>query len=81
MQLILKKWIELIDKLRHLEKSVNAAINWPREGGGGGCHSPLGFSSFSREWKELLFQTKFLAVGSCLRHLFMKNFFRSDLPS
>ena len=37
-----------------------------------------GFSSFSREWEELLLQTKFLAVGSSLGHLSMKKFFRSD---
>ena len=35
---------------------------------------PKRFSSFSREWGELLFQTKFLAVGTSLGHLSMKNF-------
>ena len=33
-----------------------------------------GFSSFSREWEEFLFQTKFLAVVSSLGHLSIKNF-------
>ena len=42
-------------------------------GAGGGCHPPTGFSSFSWEWKELLFQTKFLAVVSSLEHLSMKK--------
>ena len=51
-------------------------------GGGGGCHPLTGFSSFSREWEELFWQTKFLAVvGSSLGHVSMKKFFRSDLPS
>ena len=35
---------------------------------------PKRFSSFSREGGELLFQTKFLAVGTSLGHLSMKNF-------
>ena len=30
--------------------------------------------NFSREWEEPFLQTKFLAVGSSLRHLSMKNF-------
>ena len=43
--------------------------------GGGGADATLtGFSNFSLEWKELFFQTKFLAVGSFLGHLFMKKF-------
>ena len=33
------------------------------------------------EFEEVLFQTKFLAVVSSLRHLSMKKFFRLDLPS
>ena len=40
---------------------------------------PTAFSSFSCEWAELLFQTKFLAVASSLGHLSMKTFFGSDL--
>ena len=36
---------------------------------------PKRFSSFSREWGELLFQTKFLAVGTSLGHLSMKIHF------
>ena len=32
-----------------------------------------GFSSFSQEWRELLFQTKILAVGTSLGHLSIKN--------
>ena len=32
------------------------------------------FSSSSREWEELSFQTKFLAIGSSLGHLSMKKF-------
>ena len=35
---------------------------------------PKRFSSFSREWGELLFQTKLLAVGTSLGHLSMKKF-------
>ena len=35
---------------------------------------PTDFSSFSREWEELLFQTKFLAVISSLGHLSIKSF-------
>ena len=35
---------------------------------------PKSFSSFSREWGELLFQTKFLAVGTSLGDLSMKSF-------
>ena len=42
--------------------------------GGVECHPPASFSSFSREWEKLLFQTKFLAVGSSLGHLSIKNF-------
>ena len=34
-----------------------------------------GFLSFSREWGELLFQTKFLVVGTSLEHLSMKKLF------
>ena len=36
---------------------------------------PTGFSSFSRECEDLLFQTKFLSVVSSLGHLYIKNFF------
>ena len=36
---------------------------------------PTGFSNFSQKWEELFLQTKFLAVGSSLGHLSMKNFF------
>ena len=43
-------------------------------GGGGWMPSPTDFSNFSLEWEEPLLQTKFLAVGSSLRHLSMKNF-------
>ena len=32
------------------------------------------FPVFSREWEELLFQTKFLAVGTSLGHLSTKKF-------
>ena len=51
-------------------------------GGGGGVDStsPTGFFNVSPEWEELLLQTKFLAVGSFLGQLSMKQFFRSDLP-
>ena len=35
---------------------------------------PIRFSSFSREWEELLFQTKFLAVVSSLGHLSTDNY-------
>ena len=35
---------------------------------------PTGFPNFSREWEELSLQTKFLAVGSSLGHLSIKNF-------
>ena len=44
------------------------------KGGGGWMPPPTGFPNFSREWKELLLQTKFLAVGSSLEHLSMKKF-------
>ena len=47
----------------------------------GDATPPTGFSDFSREWKELFLQTKFLAEGSSLEHLSMKKFFRSDLLS
>ena len=40
-----------------------------------------GFSSFSHEWGELLFQTKFLAVGTSLGHLSMKKISRLELLS
>ena len=44
-------------------------------GGGGGLDATTtGFSSFSREWEELLFQTKLLAIVSSLGHLSTKNF-------
>ena len=36
--------------------------------------TPTGFSSFSQEWEDLLFQTKFLAVFSSLGHLSIKKF-------
>ena len=43
--------------------------------GGEGVDAILtGFTSFSQEWEELLFQTKFLAVVSS----FHQNFFKSD---
>ena len=51
------------------------------DGRGGGMPHPKRSSSLSREWGELLFQTKFLAVSTSLGHLFMKNFFRLELPS
>ena len=47
-------------------------------GGGQEDTTPIGFSSFSREWEELLFQTKCLAAGLSLGHLSMKKLFRSD---
>ena len=43
--------------------------------------SPTGFSSFSQELEELLFQTKFSAAGLFLGNLSMKKFFILDLPS
>ena len=40
----------------------------------GGRHCPKAFSSFSREWGELLLETNFLAVDTSLGHLSMKKF-------
>ena len=37
------------------------ALRWPRVGSE---RFPQGFSSFSRDYGDILFQTKFLAVGS-----------------
>ena len=42
--------------------------------GQGGMPPSKGFFSLSGEWGGLLFQTKFLAVGTSLGHLSMKNF-------
>ena len=41
----------------------------------GGIPLSKGFSPFSREWGELLFQANFLAVGISLGHLSMKKIF------
>ena len=40
----------------------------------GAGRPPKGFSIFSREWGELLFQTNFMAVGTSLGHFSMKKF-------
>ena len=42
--------------------------------GGGWMSPPTVFSSFSQEWEEVFLRTKFLAAGSSLGHLSMKNF-------
>ena len=47
----------------------------------GDSSAPTSFSSYCREGEKLLFQAKFLAVGSSLGHLFVKKFYRSNPPS
>ena len=55
---------------------------WRMGGGGGVDATPEGFfSRFSREQGELLFQTKFLPVGTSLGYLSMKKIFRLELLS
>ena len=69
----------LLMLLRTVEK--HKIINPPMAEGVGCSPHPNRFSSFSREWEEVLFQAKYLARGSSLGHLSMKKFFRSDLLS
>ena len=58
---------------------LDALLQCPIGGGGGGGGldaTATGFSSFSREWEELLFQTKLLAVvSSYLWDICPPNFF------
>ena len=51
-------------------------VNSPMAGGGGGegVANPKKLFLFSPEWREQLFQGNFLAVGTSLGHLIMKNF-------
>ena len=41
--------------------------------GAGGAATPEGFSCFSPQWGELLFQTNFLFVGTSLGHMSMEK--------
>ena len=49
-------------------------VNPPMAKGRGEMLPPTGFSNFSREYEELLLQTKFLAVDSFHGHLSKKKF-------
>ena len=61
------------------EKPGMLTLQWPR--GGGGALPQQVFPKFLNNLKELLLQTKFLAVALSLVHLSIKKFFRSNLPS
>ena len=40
-------------------KLLTVTLEWPREGGGGGCHPPTGLSNFSQKWEELFCKLNF----------------------
>ena len=82
MQYLLSSVTTGIDQLLRIEfQLINMVflilINPPVDAN----HPPRGSSSFSREWRELLFQVNFIAVSSTLEVWSKKNFFRLEIPS
>ena len=67
--------------IKRVKHYASNSFNPPMARGEVDAIPPTGFSRFSREWEDLSLQTKFLAVGSALGYLSMKNFFKSDLLS